>query len=90
MHTYMHEAFKWKFIVVFDMHMYVHTCVLYVAPTCFNTTNCEGGSFSDNSLSYVQCCFELSGASFALSGECLLCPKGMYLIQINNTVNSGC
>ena len=51
----------------------------FVAPTCFNTTNCEGGSFSDNSLSYVQCCFELSGASFALSGECLLCPKGMYV-----------
>ena len=47
----------------------------YVAPVCFNTTYCEGESVSDDLLSFDQCCFELSGVSFASSGQCLLCPE---------------
>ena len=47
----------------------------FVAPVCFNTTYCGGESVSDDLLSYEQCCFELSGVSFASSGQCVLCPK---------------
>ena len=51
--------------------------VMYsVAPVCFNTTNCEGESFSDYLLSFDQCCFELSAVSFASAGQCLLCQNG--------------
>ena len=53
--------------------------LIFVAPVCFNTTYCEGESVNDDLLSYEQCCFELSGVSFASSGQCLLCPKtGAY------------
>ena len=48
--------------------------MLFVAPVCFNTTYCEGESVGDHLLSFEQCCFELSGVSFASSGQCLLCP----------------
>ena len=48
----------------------------FTAPVCFNTTYCGGESVSDDLLSFNQCCFELSGVSFASSGQCLLCPKG--------------
>ena len=61
--------------------MYVR---IFIAPVCFNTTYCEGESVNDDLLSYEQCCFELSGVSFASSGQCLLCPKtGMYVLIIN-------
>ena len=53
----------------------------FVAPVCFNTTYCGGESVSDNLLSFEQCCFELSGASFASSGQCLLCPETGNLIN---------
>ena len=48
---------------------------IYVAPVCFNTTYCGGESVGSNLLSYEQCCFELSGVSFATPGQCVLCPK---------------
>ena len=48
---------------------------VFVAPVCFNTTYCEGESVSDDLLSFDQCCFELSGVSFASPGQCLICPK---------------
>ena len=52
----------------------------FVAPVCFNTVCCEGESVSNGLLSFEQCCFELSGVSFASSGQCLLCPiTGTYL-----------
>ena len=47
----------------------------FVAPVCFNTSYCGEELVGDNSISYYQCCFELSGVSFALPGECLLCPN---------------
>ena len=57
--------------------------VLYfVAPVCFNTTYCGREPVSNSSLSFVQCCFELSGTSYASPGQCMLCPKGTY-----NTIN---
>ena len=52
----------------------------FVAPVCFNTTYCDGESVSEDFLSFEQCCFELSGVSFASSGQCSLCPKtGTYV-----------
>ena len=52
----------------------------FVAPVCFNTTYCGGESVSDDLISFEQCCFELSGVSFASSGQCSLCPKtGTYV-----------
>ena len=55
----------------------------FVAPVCFNTTDCEGESVTDDLISFEQCCSELSAVSFASSGQCLLCPKtGMY--KMNN------
>ena len=59
--------------------MYVHMC--FVAPVCFDTTYCGGESFTDDELSFEQCCFELSGVSFASPEHCLLCPIGS---DINN------
>ena len=52
----------------------------FVAPVCFNTTYCGGESarLSYDLVSFHQCCFELYGVSFVSSGQCLLCPKGMY------------
>ena len=47
----------------------------FVAPVCFNTTDCGRESVSDDLLSFEQCCFELSAVSFASPGQCLLCPK---------------
>ena len=59
--------------------------IYFVAPVCFNTTYCEGESFSDYLLSFEECCSELSGVSFASSGQCLLCKTGtqckMYKIN---------
>ena len=54
---------------------------IYAAPVCFKTNNCEGESVnSDNSLSLKQCCFELSGVSFASPQQCMVCPKtGTYI-----------
>ena len=49
----------------------------FVAPTCFITTYCGGELVNDTSIPYSQCCFELSGTSYALPGQCLLCPNGM-------------
>ena len=46
----------------------------FIASVCFNTTYCEGESVSSDLLSFEKCCFELSAVSFALSGQCLLCP----------------
>ena len=54
--------------------------VYFVAPVCFNTTYCGGQSVSDDLLSYEQCCFELSGVSFASPGQCVLCPKSGNLM----------
>ena len=52
----------------------------FAAPICFDTTHCGGTSISNNSLTYGQCCFKLSGVSFASPGQCLLCPKsGTYI-----------
>ena len=48
----------------------------FAAPVCFNTTHCEGKSFSDYLLSFEECCFELSGVSFTSAGRCLLCQTG--------------
>ena len=48
--------------------------VLYVAPVCFNAMDCEGDPVSDDSISFAQCCFGLSAVSFALPGQCSLCP----------------
>ena len=50
--------------------------MLFVVPVCFNTTYCGGKPLSNKSISFSQCCFGLSGISFATSGQCLLCPKG--------------
>ena len=59
------------------MNNYVH--MYFIAPVCFNTTYCGGESVSDDLLSYEQCCFGLSGVSFAITGQCVLCPKsGSY------------
>ena len=53
-----------------------YICVMYfVAPVCFNTTNCGGESVGDDLLSYGQCCYELYGVTFASPGQCLLCPN---------------
>ena len=54
----------------------------FIAPVCFNTTYCGGESarMNDNSVSFHQCCFELHGVSFVTSGQCLQCPKGMYVL----------
>ena len=64
------------------MHIITYACTKvscfvlhFVAPVCFNTTQCDGASIGNNSLSYGQCCFELYGVSFASPGQCLLCPK---------------
>ena len=62
------------------MSVYVFVVMCLVAPVCFiNTTYCGGKSLGDNLVSFHQCCFELSGASFASFGRCLPCPKGMSL-----------
>ena len=45
-----------------------------IAPVCFNTMDCEGVPVSDDSISFAQCCFGLSAVSFALPGQCSLCP----------------
>ena len=59
-----------------------YVCTYFVAPVCFNTTYCGGESVSDDLLSYEQCCFELSGVSFASPGQCVLCPKsGTYICK---------
>ena len=58
----------------------------FIAPVCFNTTYCGGKSISNKSLSFLQCCSEFSGLSFASSGQCLLCPKGMYHVFYIHTV----
>ena len=62
-------------------------CINYIgftAPVCFNTTSCDGQSAGDMFVSFDQCCFELSGVSYASSGQCLLCPTtGMYIDQYN-------
>jgi len=60
-------------------------CVImhFVAPVCFNTTYCGGESVSDYFIYFEQCCYELSGVSFASPGQCSLCPKtGTYKIKI--------
>ena len=36
--------------------------------------DCEGVPVSDDSISFAQCCFGLSAVSFALPGQCSLCP----------------
>jgi len=54
---------------------YVCVIIYFVAPVCFNTTQCGGESAIDYFISFEQCCYELSGVSFASSGQCLLCPK---------------
>ena len=75
------------------LHYTCHVCWNNIAPVCYNTTYCGGESVGDNLLSYEQCCFELSGVSFASSGQCVLCPKsGMFfliiiIVQITSNLN---
>ena len=64
-------------VTVYCYYFVIH----FVAPVCFNTTYCGGESVIDNLLSFEQCCFELSGASFASSGQCRLCPETGILIS---------
>ena len=59
----------------------------FIAPVCYNTTYCGGESVSDdNSLSFGQCCYELSGVSYASPGQCLLCPKSGIYVHICNII----
>ena len=83
-------VYNLEFIVMIDCYKYLHNVKHFVAPVCFNTTYCGGESVSDNLLSYEQCCFELSGASFASSGQCLLCPKTGKIKIIHNYIYVQC
>ena len=47
----------------------------FTAPTCFNQTGCEEDAVGNQSISFIECCFELFAVSYALPGQCLLCPK---------------
>ena len=49
--------------------------VYFTAPTCFNQTGCEVDAVGNHSISFIECCFELSAVSYASPGQCLLCPK---------------
>ena len=66
------------------MHNLMCVCIVYlcVAPVCFNTTYCGGKTIGNNFLTIHQCCVELSGVSFVSSEQCVLCPKGMYVLLI--------
>ena len=72
-----------NYICMYKINLF---CMYFAAPVCFNTTHCGGTSIGNNSLSYGQCCFELSGVSFAAPGQCLLCPKSGTHMHVHTCV----